>query len=452
MNPTSPSAMHWLPNADRRQRILAIALPIIGGMVSQNVLNLVDTAMVGSLGDAALAAAGLGSFTNYLAMAFILGLSSAVQAMAARRIGEGREHEAAVPLDGGLLLALVLGVAASLLFIGWAENLLAFLTTDPEVVSQGTPYLQWRLTAIAGVGMNFAFRGYWSATEQTRVYLGTLVVMHSLNIFLNWVLIFGHLGAPVMGVAGAGLATTLAIYAGTLIYFVLALIKARQAGFLRRIPSRQTLATMLRIGIPASTQQFFFAAGMVTMFWIIGRIGTQELAAANVLMNLVLAGLLPAMGFGLAAASLVGQALGRKEARDACFWGWQVSAMAAALGVMLGLPSAIFHKAILGVFIHQPATLQLAAVPMVMAGLLMAVDAVGTVLLNAHLGAGDSRRVMLFSVSVQWLLFLPAAFIVGKTLGYGLLGVWLAWAGYRLLQTSIMMIYWQRGKWAEVQL
>src|ERR1700757_3334148 len=94
---------------NRTREVWALALPIIGAMSSQNVLNLVDTAMVSHLGPAALAAVGLGSFVNFMAFSAITGLSTAVQAMAARRIGENRDHEAAVPLNGGLLLSLAIG-------------------------------------------------------------------------------------------------------------------------------------------------------------------------------------------------------------------------------------------------------------------------------------------------------------------------------------------------------
>ncbi len=98
---------------ERRRRILHLALPIIGGMVSQNVLNLVDAGMVGSFGDDALAAVGVGGFLNFLLTAFILGLSAGVQAMASRRVGEGRESESAVPLNGGLVIALTVAIPLS---------------------------------------------------------------------------------------------------------------------------------------------------------------------------------------------------------------------------------------------------------------------------------------------------------------------------------------------------
>src|SRR5690606_8249079 len=112
--------------------------------VSQNVLNLVDLAMVGALGDAAVAAVGVGSFANFMATAFITGVSPGVQAMAARRLGEGRFSEMAAGLNGALLLVVILGVAASLALVGLVPWAFPLLNPDPAVVEAGVPYLQAR--------------------------------------------------------------------------------------------------------------------------------------------------------------------------------------------------------------------------------------------------------------------------------------------------------------------
>ena len=200
------------PNKERRKAIWAISLPIMGGMMSQNILNLVDIGMVGHLGDSALAATGIGSFSNYMAIAFIIGLSAGVQALAARRLGEERHSETAVPLNGGLLLALMIGLPLCAVLYMAIPSVYTFLNDDPAVIEQGIPYLQVRILSMVAVGMNFSFRGYWSAIHMTGVYLRTLLIMHAINIFLNWVLIFGNLGAPEMGVMGAGLATTISLY------------------------------------------------------------------------------------------------------------------------------------------------------------------------------------------------------------------------------------------------
>jgi putative MATE family efflux protein len=226
------------PNRVRRKAIWAIAVPIMGGMMSQNILNLVDIGMVGHLGDSALAATGIGSFSNYMAIAFIIGLSAGVQALAARRLGEGRDSETAVPLNGGLILSLMIGLPLCAILYLAIPTVYTFLSDDPAVIEQGVPYLQVRILSMVAVGMNFSFRGYWSAIHMTGVYLRTLLIMHAINIFLNWVLIFGNLGAPEMGVTGAALATTIALYVGTALYFFFAIRHASDKGFLHKIPSR----------------------------------------------------------------------------------------------------------------------------------------------------------------------------------------------------------------------
>ena len=440
------------PDRHRRRQLFAIALPVIGGMTSQNVLNLVDIGMVGRLGDTALAATGLGSFANWLSMAFILGLSTGVQAIAARRLGQGARGELALPLNGGLLLALLMGTPLAAALILLAPEIMALLNPDPDVVAEAGPYLQVRLLALVAVGMNFSFRGYWSAVHMTRLYLVTLLIMHAVNVFLNWVFIFGNLGAPALGVFGAGLATTLSIYLGLLIYVYFGLKYARQEGFLRSLPSLAMLKSQLKVSLPASLQQFFFAAGMLTLLIIIGRIGTQELAAVNVLMTLGLVIILPAIGFGLATATLVGNALGREDPADAKLWGWNAALLTGLLGLGLGIAVMLFGRPLLGVFLVDPDTVALAWPALMISAAIIGVDAAGMVLLNALLGAGDTGRVMRISITAQWGLFLPLAALIGPVLGGGLLAVWALQAVYRGGQALWFVRVWRQGSWQSVKL
>ncbi|MCP4897392.1 MAG: MATE family efflux transporter [bacterium] len=436
--------------SERRRTILALALPIIGGMASQNVLNLVDTAMVGMLGAAALAAVGMASFINFMAVAFLTGLSAGVQAIASRRMGEGRRSETAVPLNVGLLVAMVVGLPLSLILVGFADDLFPLLINDPEVVELGVPYLRARMLAMAFVGCNFAFRGYWNGINRSRLYMRTLIAMHAVNIVLNWLLIFGHLGMPKLGCAGAGVGSAIAMVLGTFYYVSLGFRNARDAGFLRRIPDRETIASVLRLSIPAGVQQIFFAAGLTAFFWIIGRIGTAELAVSNVLVHLLLVAVLPGVGFGLAAASLVGQSLGMKKPDEAKQWGWDVSRLAMTLVGLVSIPGLVAPKLLLGLFLHEPETLEMATLPLQLLAGTMFLDTLGTVLLNAIQGAGDTQRAMMVAVSLQWGLFLPAAYLVGPMLGYGLVGVWIAQVGYRLIQTGVFATMWAKGRWATI--
>ena len=436
--------------SERRNRIVGLALPIIGGMLSQNLLNIVDTAMVGFLGNAALAAVGLGSFVVFMCQAMVLGISTGVQANAARAKGAGNLDRATAFLNTALVLVLLIGPLISLVLIQFAEPVYPLLNDDPAVVEAGVPYLEWRLGAIVFVGINFAFRGYWNALDMSRLYMSTLIIMHACNIVLNYILIFGNFGAPELGVTGAGMASAISMAVGSFVYLYLGLRHARRQGFLRGLATRAETGSLIRISIPSGLQQFFFSAGLVAMFWIIGRIGTAELAAANVLITTLLFAILPGLALGIACTTLVGQALGRNDKEDAYQWAWDVSKVAVVLLAVLGLPMVLIPNLVLAIFIHEAETRELASWAMRVMGLTMPIEALGFAFMHGLLGAGDARRVMTTSIGTQWLLFLPLAYVIGPILGFGLLGVWI-WQGMtRGLQAWLFIAMWRGRRWQSV--
>lgn len=434
-----------------RREVLALSLPILGGMASQNLLNLVDAWMVGALGPAALAATGLAGFLNFMAVAFITGFSPAVQAIAARRIGEGDAAEAAAPLNGGLLLSVALGLPLSLILILLAPTIFAALVGDPAVVREGVPYLQWRLLAIAAVGMNFSFRGYWSAAKLTGFYMRTLVTMHVLNVIFSYALIHGLFGLPRMGTAGAGLGTTLAIFAGTALYLRLGLRHARAQGFLARRPSSEQFRGLLRIGLPSSLQQLLFSSGFAMLFWIVGQVGTRELAVANVLTTITLTAVLPGIALGIAAATLSAQALGRAQPDEAHRWAWDVYRVGVWIFAALAVPMLLVTRPLLALFVREPELVEIGVLPLRLIGASILLDGLGLVMMQALLGVGAARLVMVVATGLQWGLFLPLAWLLGPVLGLGLTAIWIAMGGYRLLQAAIFTLVWQRRGWLQIR-
>lgn len=434
----------------RRREVLTLSLPILGGMLSQNLLNLVDAWMVGGLGPAALAATGLASFLNFMAVAFITGFSPAVQAIAARRFGENRHDEAAAPLNGGLLLSLGLGVPLAAILVLASPAIFTVLVDDADVVREGVPYLQWRLVAIAAVGMNFSFRGYWSAAKLTGLYLRTLVTMHVLNVLFSYALIHGLFGLPALGTAGAGLGTTLAIFVGTALYLRLGLLHARAQGFLQRLPTAEQFRSLLAIGLPSSVQQLLFASGFAALFWIVGQVGTAELAVANVLTTVTLTAVLPGIALGIAAATLSAQALGRREPELAHRWAWDVYRTGIWIFVALAAAMLLLPGPLLAVFVRDPVLVEIGVLPLRLVGATILLDGLGLIMMQALLGVGASRLVMLVATGMQWGLFLPIAYLLGPVLGYGLTAIWLAMGGYRLLQAGIFIVAWQRRDWVRI--
>ena len=437
---------------DRSSQIFQIALPIIGGMMSQNILNLVDAAMVGQLGSTPLAAVGLASFINFVAAAIFMGMAAGVQAMVARRIGEGRDSEAANPLNGALVAIFVAAIPMTLILTHYSHDIMQLVNDDPGVVEHGVAYLDARLIGIMAVGMNFSFRGYLSAIKMTQFYFKTLIIMHSLNILLNYLLIFGNWGFPELGTQGAGLGTSLSMIGGTLLYFFLTIKYTGQYGFGLHLPHKETFVQVIKISLPSSAQQLFFALGFTTLFWIVGQIGTAELAAANVLTTLTLVAILPSIAFGMSSATLVGQAIGRKDIDDAHRWAWDTSKIACIAVSVISLPMFFIPDLLLGIFLHEPEVIEIARVPLQLVGIAIIIDAVNLVLMSSLQGAGATKITMVVGVVSQWFVFLPLAWIIGPYMGMGLTAIWLTQGLYRLLQTFWFASLWNKKDWAHIKL
>jgi MATE family multidrug resistance protein len=436
---------------ERSREVLRLALPIIGGMTSQNLLNLADAWMVGGLGPAALAGTGLANFLNFMAVAFITGFSPAVQAIASRRVGEGKLDEAAVPLNGGLLLSLMIGLPLSAILIVAAPWIFSAMNHDPEVVRQGTIYLQWRLVATVAIGMNFSFRGYWSAVKQTNFYMFTLIGMHVLNVIFSYTLIYGLFGLPKLGTAGAGIGTTMAIFAGTGAYFWLGSRNASGSGFLHKRPTPEQFKSLLKLGLPSSVQQLLFSGGFTVLFWIVGRVGTAELAVANVLITITLTAILPGIGLGIAAATLSGQALGRRDVADAHRWAWDVFRVGLWIFVPLAAAMILFADFDLRIFVRDPHLVEIGRLPLQLVGATILFDGLGLIMMQALLGAGASGLVMKVATGLQWCIFLPIAYLLGPVLGLGLTAIWIAMGSYRLVQTLIFTAAWEKRGWVHIK-
>ncbi|QFT85101.1 Multidrug resistance protein NorM [Halomonas sp. THAF12] len=436
-----------LPETSRRQTILRLALPIIGGMLTQSLLNLVDAALVGSLGEVPLAAVGIGGYAIFLITAVVFGLSSAVQAQAARRHGEQDWGRCAVALNAGLVIALAVAGPLTLVCLWQAPALLALINQDPAVNAEAAGYFQWRVASLVPVAMIFCFRGYWNGIQQTGLYLRIILAMHLINVVASVGLIFGLAGLPAMGSAGAGAGTTLSLFAGLGLWAWHSLRHARANGFLTQRPCAGTFATTLRLTVPHSFQQIWFAAGYAVLFWILGRIDTASVAVGHVLVNLSLLLILPGVGLGMAAMSLVGESLGRHDHRDAHRWGWDVVRLAFPCLALIALPMVLLPDLVLGLFLHDAALIALGRLPLQLTAAMIVLDAAALVFAQALLGAGAQRTVMTLTLTLQWMVFLPLAWWVGVHQEAGLLGIWWVQLGYRCLNSLGFMLIWQRRGW-----
>lgn len=431
----------------RRRKVMRLALPIMLGMLSQSVLNLIDAALVGSLGEVALAGVGVGGYAMFMMTALVFGLSSGVQAQTAQRTG-AKCTTPAQPLNAGLLIALAVGLPLTLIAWWQAPLIIRLMTQTADVHGVAVDYFRWRVVSLSAIAMTLCFRGYWNGRQYTSLYLRIIVGVHVLNVLASIGLIFGYAGLPQMGASGAGAGTTLSLFIGLLAWLVVSIKGACQKGFLQRLPSLQQLRQTLVLASPHSFQQVWFAAGYAVLIWMLSQIDTASVAVGHVLINLSLLLILPGVGLGVAAMSLVGEALGREARQEAHRWGWDALGVAWLLLALLALPMLLFPSALLGLFFHQEALIALGRLPLQLTGAMIVLDAAALVLAQALMGAGAQRTVMTLTLSMQWLVFLPLAWWVGIIHEYGLIGIWLVQLIYRLLNSLAFVWVWQRRKWA----
>ena len=420
--PHAPYAPPESPRA-RHRAILTLSAPLIAGMISQNIVNLVDTAMVGGVGTQALASVGIASFLHFFCTAFLMGLSVGVQTLTARWRGAGRADYAA-PLNAGLLLVTLVGLPLWLGLSSGAEWLMSQTSGDVGVQRDGALYLQARLWGMVALGANFAFRSYWSAVERAALYFMTLLVMHATNIALNWVLIYGHLGAPALGVEGAGIGTAVSMWVGFAMHLSLALRAARPFGFLRALPTRDEWRELLTMSLPSGVERTLFALGMTIFMSLVGALGAPALAASNVLLNLFLTALLPAMGFGIAASTFVARSVGAKQPHEARAWHKSVTLWALGALALLSLAFGLAPEEISRAFTHDPEALAICVPTLRLMALVLPMEAYHMVTYQSLLGLGDNRFVMLVSVAAQWVFTLPVVYLLTAHLGWGAWWVW----------------------------
>jgi putative MATE family efflux protein len=435
----------------RDRVIVKLAGPIVGGMLSQTLVNLVDTAMVGRLSADALAAVGLGSVASWLSVSLLLGIGSATQALVARRVGEGRSEKVGRVLDNALVLAGVTGVVMGGVIYLLAAPIMSLLASSPQVEALGVDYLTMRTIGFPFVVMNFAFRGFYHGAGDARTHLKAILVVHVLNITLDLVLIFGLLGFPRMGAKGAGLATALGLCGGTLYYMLWAVhrtqIRARFDALRLSSISGETLRGLMKIQIPNGLQSLAMALGFLALYWMMSRIDTLSVAINSLLMNVASVFYLPAYGVGLASATLVGQALGRGEPGEAEAWGWESVRLATYILTAAGLLMAAVPGPILRIFTDDPAVVAAGRLALQITALSQFATAITMVLSNVLVSAGSARYVAVINVLVSYVVVLPATYGFAVLMGGGVTLAWLLQGGGRVVVGTAMILKFRSGGW-----
>ena len=273
------------------------------------------------------------------------------------------------------------------------------------------------------------------------------ILMNILNITLNYAFIFGKFGFPAFGSAGAAYGTLVSVFVVTIIWLVITKMKCQNEGLFRCLPDRVFFTNLYKKSIVLSIGNGLFFLGINVFFFLCSMMGTEELAAANVLLRIYIFLLVFQESVGLIAGTLVSQALGRGDAEDASKWGWDAVKVGVLGALILGLPFLIFPTQALSYFFTSPDVISLSALGLQLAVLTTLFGAIAYVLGKGLVCIGHGGPVMALSFVMQWLFALPLVWFLGPYMELDLIYAWGAYLSQGVITAVLIIGMWVNGKW-----
>lgn len=406
---------------------LALAVPMTTGQLGQMLLGFSDSLMIGRVGVVPLAACAFANGILNILFVTGLGLVVSVSILAAQAHGAQRPREAGETLRHGLVIGIGTGLAlVAALFV--ASPFLYLFHQPPDVLEQSRPFL-------VIVGWSLIPALVWQCLKQycealSHPLLPTLAMLGTvaLNVFLSWVLIYGHLGAPALGLTGAAWATFSARI--VLLVFTFALV-VRSPRFREALPVRwlaglswAQLRRQFTVGLPVAVQLFFevgfFALAAVLMGWL----GTVPLAAHQIAITYAALTFMLPLGVSMAVSVRVSQAVGAREWTRVRVIGLGGIGVAVAFTMATAATFLIAGNGLARLAVNDAPTAALAARLLVVAGVFQIFDGVQVAGIGALRGLTDVRIPTAIAFVAYWLIALPVCYGVGIAGHGGALGIW----------------------------
>ncbi len=404
-----------------------LAYPVIIGQLGHMMMGIVDSIMVGQIGAAPLAASSIAHGMFMVFMIFGIGVSMAISPLTAMSRGAQNYRECGVVYRQGLLVNLVVGIVLTILTIVGAD-LINYLNQPVEIVEQGIAYMEILAYSVIPVMIFQTNKQFTEGLSIMRPAMVITLLANIVNIFANWVFIYGNLGAPAMGLPGAGWATFSTRTLMGVVFLVYVLLSERFRPFdatlhFRRI-NLSMIKKILKIGIPGGMQYFFEVGAFVGSAIIIGWLGTKELAAHQIAINLASISFMCALGISAAAGIRVGYTVGRKDQQGTRHAGFVAFILAGIIMGVFGIVFILFRTLLPTFYIDDSEVVQIASSLLIIAALFQLSDGTQAVGIGVLRGIADAKIPMIITFIAYWIIGLPGGYYLGFTLGYGVQGIW----------------------------
>ena len=458
------------------RKVFVLALPVIFSNLSRVFMSVVDVAMVGHLGPAALAATGMGAMLFWGALSFMLGIRTAVQTISARRLGQGLFNDCGNAFRNGVVLAFVFAVPLSIVGWGLAGKFVPFFLVDHIATDLAIDYVSVIFLGLLFSSISFVFQGFYTGIEKTRLHMNVTIFSNGLNVYLNAGFIYGSAGIkeffsdrfpaiewlhffwawtdfPALGVLGAAIATLIASTWMAVHYAFYLFTPAIRNKFKTTRFSLDMVMMKKQINLawPQGLQEVVVAIGWSFFYKIMGIIGLIELAATELVFTIMHASFMPAIGVGQACATLVSKYMGEKKIDYASNSIIESLRIAEYIMGTMGILFLVIPHFFLTFFTNDPNIITMGAFGLRVLGFLQFVDAIGITLWFALSGAGNTLFPAVVESALVWGVMLPASWYLGVFLDVGFYGPWLVFPFYLIIFALIMVWKIRQGDWKEIE-
>jgi len=436
------------------REMLTVALPMVISHACETVLIFTDRVFLSRLGPVPMSAAMAGGLTAFMMMTFFIGLTGYATALSAQYLGAGRKENCALVLTQAVLLGL-LAVPLILAARPLAHGFFRIMNQPAEQLVQQRLYFDILLYGSGLVLLRTCLSSFFSGVGRTRVVMVAAMTAMLVNVGANYVLIFGKLGLPALGLRGAAYGTLLGSLCGLLVLLKSYLGRGNREEFavgksLRF--NRQVMGRLLRYGSPAGVEMFLNLLAFTTMILIFHGHGLVTAAAVTIVFNWDLVSFVPLLGIQIGVVSLVGRYLGagrpdiaERATRSGLKMAWAYSSLILVLFVSLpGQLVAVFQPREFDLIFYQAAPL--ATTMLRLAAFYVLADAVMVVFSGALRGAGDTFWAMCASVALHWLL-VPVLVLFLKVLDLSPQSAWLVLIAFFLSFSGLFYLRYRSGKW-----
>jgi MATE family multidrug resistance protein len=436
------------------REVFTLAYPVVLTQISATTLGVVDSAMVGRLGPTELGAVGFGAIWLWTIFSFFYGTASGVQTFVSQADGAGRPRECGAWAWHGFYAVVPVTFVCVCALAPAIGPLIAALGPSADLQTNAVAYILPRLPGEVGMAVVMVLTSFFRGFGDTRTPLYVTLGANVVNAVLDYGLIFGRLGLPEWGVAGAGAATSIGVWLAAGALFLCYRRRLLRERFDTRAvrPESGAVRRFLRTGAPIGGQWCLGMTSFAMFTTLVARMGDTEMAASQAFVVLLSLSFMQAIGLSVGAATLVGRYVGARDLDAAVRSCKSALLLGAGLGGTIALLYLAAPVSLLRLFTDDPDVVRLGVPLLAIGALFQLFDAFGIISEGALRGAGDTRWPFLVHAALGWGFFVPAAYVLGFVLEGGLTGAWLGGLAYVVALSTVLVWRFWSGAWRDIEI